>query len=198
LREPTDAELIRDSLEDPSSFEGVFRRHYQPVRRYLQARLGIDVGEELAAQTFLIAFDRRQRYDERYASARPWLFAIATNLERHQHRGVRRRRAALQREAATMASSWEIDDDRVSASAAAPQIHAALEALEERDRAALMLYAVADLSYDDVAAALGIPVGTVRSRINRARRVLRERFPELGAITSVIEDPDTERGIDHG
>jgi RNA polymerase sigma-70 factor (ECF subfamily) len=61
-----------------------------------------------------------------------------------------------------------------------------------------MLYAVADLSYDDVARALGIPVGTVKSRINRARRLLRERFPELGAITSVTEDPTSERGEDRG
>ena len=72
----TDAELIEASLRDPEAFEGVFRRHYRPQRRYLQRRLGSDVGEELGTQTFLVAFERRASYDMAYPSARPWLFAI--------------------------------------------------------------------------------------------------------------------------
>jgi DNA-directed RNA polymerase specialized sigma24 family protein len=67
LDEPSDAGAIARSLTDPVNFEVVFGRHYDAVRRYLQRRCGLDAGEELAAQTFLTAFDRRGSFDGRSA-----------------------------------------------------------------------------------------------------------------------------------
>ncbi len=184
----TDAELIEASLRDPEAFEGVFRRHYQPIRRYLQRRLGSDVGEELGAQTFLVAFERRASYDMAYPSARPWLFAIATNLLRHHARDEQRHREILQRESRLSLGVMAADDDRMIIAHTIPLVFDALASLDERDREALLLYGIADLSYEDIASVLAIPKGTVRSRIHRARRILREHLPPLKAIMIVADE----------
>ena len=194
---PTDADLITASLSEPELFEDVFRRHYQPVRAYLQRRIGADVGEELAAQTFVVAFDHRDRFDASYPSARAWLFAIATNLLRHHARDEERHRRLLMQNATKLAPrSLEHDDDRVAAALAFPALLRALSGLEPRDRDAFLLFALADLSYDEVAKALDIPIGTVRSRISRARRLVRERVPSLEAIMSVSERSEIEGSPD--
>jgi len=194
---PTDADLIAASLSEPERFEDVFRRHYQPVRAYLQRRIGIDVGEELAAQTFVVAFDHRERFDASYPSARAWLFAIATNLLRHHARDEERHQRLLMQNASKLAPPFtEHDDDRLAAVMAFPMLLQALSALEPRDREAFLLFVLADLSYDEVANALDIPTGTVRSRISRARRLMRERLPSFEAIMSVDEHADAEGSSD--
>lgn len=194
---PTDADLITASLSEPELFEDVFRRHYQPVRAYLQRRIGADVGEELAAQTFVVAFDHRDRFDASYPSARAWLFAIATNLLRHHARDEERHRRLLMQNAAKLApGSLEHDDDHMAAALVFPALLRALSGLEPRDRDAFLLFALADLSYDEVAKALDIPIGTVRSRISRARRLVRERVPSFEAIMSVNERSKIEGSPD--
>ena len=193
----TDADLIAASLSEPEVFEDVFRRHYQPVRAYLQRRIGADVGEELAAQTFVVAFDQRDRFDASYPSSRAWLFAIATNLLRHHARDEERHRRLLMQNVTKLAPRWlEHDDDRLAAALVFPALLRALSGLEPRDRDAFLLFALADLSYDEVAKALDIPIGTVRSRISRARRLVRERVPSLEAIMSVNERPKSEGSSD--
>jgi DNA-directed RNA polymerase specialized sigma24 family protein len=88
--EITDASLIAASVREPERFAVLFDRHFAAVHRYLQRRLGRDVAEELAAETFVTAFAGRLRYDGSRESARPWLFGIAANLVRHQRRTERR------------------------------------------------------------------------------------------------------------
>jgi RNA polymerase sigma factor (sigma-70 family) len=188
---PSDATAIAESLTDPARFEVVFHRHYDAVRRYLQHRCGLDAGEELAAQTFLVAFDRRSRFDGRSPSAKPWLLGIATNVLRHHRRAERTRLKAYARVPPDAAQS-DMDEDALAAAMAAPALASALAGLNHRERDVILLMAVGQLSYEEIAVALGIPVGTVRSRIHRARATLRERLPSLEAIRGVNEIPPGE------
>jgi RNA polymerase sigma factor (sigma-70 family) len=193
---PSDAQLIVESTLDPERFEVVFARHFDAIRDYLQRRAGANVGEELAAQTFLVAFDRRGTYDRSYASARAWLFAIATNLTRHHYRDEAVRLRALAR-----ARAWSVEEpaveaeSRLDAERAYPRIARALMELQAGDRDVLMLFALAELSYEEIARALSIPTGTVRSRLHRARRILREQLGPLAATHVVEDDPS---GGSHG
>ena len=127
-------------------------------------------GEDLAAETFRIAFDERARFDPRYDDARPWLYGIATNLlRRHFRRSARREDTFAPPEA-------DFTDEalgRLEARALGPALAAALRDIPSLDRDALLLHVWAELTYTEIARATGIPVGTVRSRIHRARTRLR-------------------------
>src|SRR5450759_986183 len=82
----SDAQVIAASRVEPRVFAAVFDRHYDAVHRYLARRVGSDLADDLAADTFTTAFDARRRYDTTHPDARPWLFGIATNILRHHHR----------------------------------------------------------------------------------------------------------------
>lgn len=171
-----DAAVIEHSARDPERFGVIFDRHAPYIHRYLARRLGVEVAEDLLAETFLVAFRKRDRYDLDQRNARPWLYGIATNLigqyRRDEVRQFRLRRAVL------ADSDEACHDDHVvavvTAQAARQTLIAALAELSPRDRDVLLLIAWEELTYDEVAAALGIPVGTVRSRLNRARRRARK------------------------
>lgn len=68
-----DAHVIADSLADPALFASIFDRHYDAIASYLRRRVDPYVADELAAQTFLVAFERRDRYDPHRLNAAPWL-----------------------------------------------------------------------------------------------------------------------------
>lgn len=178
-----DAAIIEASLEEPHRFEEIFDRHYETVRRYAQRAVGPDAGEEVAAQTFLEAFAHRERFDAAYSSARPWLLGIATNLIRHHARSERVHWTALRRMTVERDEEDPAAEDGLDAARAAPAIVAALATLAESDRDAFLMFALGELTYPEVAEAMGIPVGTVRSKIFRVRRVLRERLVLEGAIS---------------
>jgi RNA polymerase sigma-70 factor (ECF subfamily) len=169
----TDAALIAASAADPRAFAGVFDRHWPAIHRFCVSRAGA-AGEDLAAETFRVAFDRRDRFDPAHDDAAPWLYGIATNLIRRAFRAGARGRNAYAR-----ASPRDEDDladaalDRVEAQALGPGLAAALGTVGAADRDALLLHAWADLSYEQIAQATGVPIGTVRSRIHRARTRLR-------------------------
>jgi RNA polymerase sigma factor (sigma-70 family) len=142
--------------------------------------VGSDLAEELASETFVIAFHRRASYDGGEENARPWLFGIATNLLRRHRRTERRRLAAYAKTGVDPVVPFDpaLDaaEDRAEAEAAGPFLAEALAALRPADRDVLLLYAWADLSYPEVAKALGVPTGTVRSRLARARRQVQGLF----------------------
>jgi RNA polymerase sigma factor (sigma-70 family) len=171
----TDASLIAASLTDGSAFAAVFDRHWGAIHRWCVARAG-PAGEDLAAETFRLAFDGRARFDPRYADARPWLYGIATNLvRRHFREGARRGGTHAGVEA-------DFTDDalgRVEARALGPALAAALRTVAAGDRDALLLHAWEGLTYTEIAHATGIPVGTVRSRIHRARTQLRAHLDRI-------------------
>jgi len=182
---PTDATVIRRSLREPRAFTIVFERHFDAVHGYAARRVGPDLADEIAAETFARAFDRRRTFDLGRSDARPWLLGIATNLLHRHWRSERRRLDALGRAARPPAG------DGVSDLGA--DLVAALDELAGRDRDALLLLAFGDLSYEEIAGALCVPVGTVRSRLARARRVLRERLE----AASPVSDPQPARGPSH-
>lgn len=178
-----DSAVIAASLVDPAAFGAIFDRHYAHINRYLARRVGPALADELAAETFVIAFRSRGRYDRSAADARPWLFGIAANLARRHWRTERRRLRAYARSGIDPVGDESAEvDSRLDAAAAGPQLAAALASLSGRDREVLLLFAWADLSYEEISAALAIPVGTVRSRLSRARARIRELLAPSGQL----------------
>ena len=174
----TDAAVIEGSWAEPERFEAIFRRYFGRVHQYLAARVGGKIADDLAADVFTIAFAQRQRYDLARDCARPWLYGIATNLVGTYRRQEQRRYRALARAYAQGSSPSEEDlvAERVSAAAAGPALATALARLSSGDRDVLLLVAIAGLDNQEVAQSLGIPYGTVCSRLSRARMRLRESF----------------------
>jgi RNA polymerase sigma factor (sigma-70 family) len=173
-----DARIIADSLLDPATFAELFDRYWAELHAFCTSRTGA-AGEDIAAETFRLAFDRRDRYDQRYEDARPWLYAIAGNLLRHHFRTAQRRGRAEGR-SAVLAERPSEDEPIGSLERQwlGPQLTAALGELAQADRDALLLFAWADLDYAEIARAMEIPVGTVRSRIHRARARVRAYLTE--------------------
>jgi len=170
-----DAAVIQLSRHEPEYFTEVFRRHAPYIQRYVLRRLGQDAADDIVAETFLLAFRQRDSYDQTRPDARPWLYGIATNLiGKHRRAEIRLYRALARTGADPVTESFtDRIDDRVSASTASRRLAAALARLSAELRDTLLLVAWGDLSYEETAAALGVPVGTVRSRISRARSALR-------------------------
>ncbi len=185
---PTDAELMQRSATDPRQFAPIFERHFTTIHRYLYRRVGAPLADDLTSQTFTEAFARRQRYDVEWPVALPWLYGIASNLLRRHHRQEQRQLRAYARLGTDPLSPDELSPllDRLDAAVSGPRLAGALASLNRTDRDVLLLYAWADLSYREIGFALDVPIGTVRSRLNRARRKMRER---LG-----LSDPDA--GVD--
>ncbi|MFI0419006.1 RNA polymerase sigma factor [Spongiactinospora sp. 9N601] len=180
----SDDELIRASLTDPEAFAGLFDRYSGMLYRHVSRRLGPEPAEDLVGETFLIAFARRKHYDLSYPDARPWLFGIVTKLVSRHHRTEAARYRAMLRapvEASVESPARQVAEG-VTARATRPALAGALAALSARDRDVLLLYAWSDLSYEEVARALDIPIGTVRSRLNRARRKLRAKLGDLNPM----------------
>lgn len=170
----SDAELIARARVEPAAFAPIFDRHYATIHAYLRRRLDAAIAEELAAETFARALRAVTRYDEDRGDALPWLFGIAANLaRRHRRTEVRRLRAYARTGRDPLQDEHGDAPARLDAAAAGPRLAAALAELRADDREALLLFAWADLSYEEISLALGIPLGTVRSRLHRARHTLR-------------------------
>ncbi len=174
---PTDADLVAASLHDPERFGLLFDRHALAVHRYVAYRARSGDVDDMVSETFVTAFHTRARYDRAYDDARPWLLGIATNVLRQHRRSEGRRLSRLR--AAAHVREPELDPaESVSAAvddaAETDRVVGALGRLNERYQEVLLLAASADLTYEEIARALGVPVGTVRSRLARGRRRLRE------------------------
>ncbi|WP_330289022.1 RNA polymerase sigma factor [Streptomyces sp. NBC_00576] len=170
-----DAVLIAASLDEPERFAALFDRYAPAIHQYVARRLGHDAAEDVTADTFLTAFRIRARYDSERAGVRPWLYGIAAKLiSRHRREEVRALKLLARTGHDPVAETWtDSADDRVAAQAASRPLAKSLAKLSEGDRHVLLLFAWAEFSYQEIAEALDIPVGTVRSRLNRARRKLR-------------------------
>src|SRR5690349_5976781 len=84
-RQLDDAAVIARSVRDPDHFATIYDRYFVEIYRYLAGRLGREIADDFAAETFLVAFRKRDRFDPTLGSVRPWLYGIATNLV-GQHR----------------------------------------------------------------------------------------------------------------
>ena len=198
--EPTDAEIVVRSQSEPEAFGAIFDRHADAVFGYFARRVPRPEVPDLVAETFRLAFDARARFDPGRVRARPWLYGLATNVLRHHLRRARRERAAHLRLVPPDAVTGDEDALAASLDAAAewPAVAAALDTLADIDREALLLLAWEELSYAEIAEATGVPVGTVRSRINRARRQVRELIEATGQLPVDTNRRLPEEATDHG
>jgi RNA polymerase sigma factor (sigma-70 family) len=178
---PSDAEVIGRSQVEPEAFGVIYDRHAATLLRFLGRRAGAKVAEGLVGELFRIAFERRKAFDASRGNTLPWLYGIGSNLLLKHRRGEARRLRANARIVASSAAA----DRRASAAALDarvlfPRVAEAIEALPDDERAALLLFAWEELSYQSMAEALELPIGTVRSRLNRARARLRELLEPKG------------------
>jgi RNA polymerase sigma-70 factor (ECF subfamily) len=175
-RDGGDDGIARPSVSDLTNFDVVFECYFDDIYRFIARRLGRDLADDLTASVFVEAFAGRASFDGAMGSVRPWLFGIATNLVRRHHRTEERRLRAFARHGVDPVQSDAGDVDRVETTSEGPRLARALAGLAQRDRDVLLLYAWADMTYEEIAEALGIPVGTVRSRLARARQAMRRRL----------------------
>jgi RNA polymerase sigma factor (sigma-70 family) len=182
---PSDAAAIARSRNDAQAFSTIVDRHFAVIHRYLARRIGGDRADDLAAQAFAVAFRRRGDFDAGAESARPWLFGIATNVLRNDLRAERRMLAAIARldrgGEDDLAEEVERSVARAQAASEVAQIAGAIAALDPDQRDVLLLHAWGELSQGEIAAALAIPVGTVYSRLSRARASLQRASSDIQA-----------------
>ncbi|MGO4487543.1 RNA polymerase sigma factor [Microbacterium sp. 2RAF4] len=169
----TDSEIIQRSLQQPAAFAELFDRHARAINAFATYRIGRHGAEDVLSETFLVAFRRRADFDTDVESAAPWLLGIASRLIR-RHRALE---AKHWRSFAASISQQEhsslggLDDamSRVDAEREVQSLRTRIAALAPKDRETLLLYAWEGLTYEEIAVALAVPVGTVRSRLNRVR-----------------------------
>jgi RNA polymerase sigma-70 factor (ECF subfamily) len=177
MGQATDAELWARAVDgEPDAFGVLFERHARSVYNNLFRRTADwSSAEDLTSVVFLEAWRRRNEIRLERDLALPWLLGVATNVLRNRRRSQWRHRAALERlprertEDFTDAAAGRIDDERRMRGAMR-----VVAKLPKREQDVLALCVWGDLSYEDAAPALGVPVGTVRSRLSRARGRLRE------------------------
>lgn len=198
----TDADVIACSLRSPASFGELFDRHATTMFRYFVRRVGPHDADTLLGELFRIAFEKRASFDTDRAQARPWLYGIASNLlARHQQAEARRLKATagLVNRSVAASDPYSEIDARLDASKLWADVAAAIVTLPKEERDTLLLFAWEGMPYDQIAAALEVPVGTVRSRLNRARRRIREL---VGASeeeqATVTLRPDRVLPVDEG
>jgi RNA polymerase sigma factor (sigma-70 family) len=178
-----DGAVIEASLHDPELFAELFSRHAPRIHRYAMRRLGADAADDVVADTFLAAFQQRDRYRRDQQDASPWLYGIATHLiSRHRRVEVRQYRALARSGIDPLTEPFTDEvDARVSADDVSRRLAAALASLPAAHLDVLLLVGWEDLSYEQAADALGVPVGTVRSRVSRGRAALRRALGEHAA-----------------
>src|SRR5262245_37672066 len=178
---PSDAEVIGRSLSEPEAFGLIYDRHAATLLRFLGRRAGSKVAEGLVGELFRVAFERRKAFDASRSSALPWLYGIGSKLLLKHRRGdARRPRASARMAADPKAADRRAGAAAIEARVLLPRVANAIETLPDDERETLLLFAWEELSYDSVAEALELPIGTVRSRLNRARRCLRELLEPRG------------------
>jgi RNA polymerase sigma-70 factor (ECF subfamily) len=189
----TDAEILSDSVIHPEQFEVVFERHFESVVRFAAGRVGMAHAGDVAGEVFERAFNLRHRFDTSRPTALPWLFGIATNVCR-EHLRRTARRAKASRRAVNVADrgagsfEWEAAE-RIDALVRRDDLVAALISLSEDEYAVLTLVALGGHTYQEVADHLRIPIGTVRSRLARAKRKVRELLEPDRSIPADTRSP---------
>lgn len=182
---PTDRELWdRAAAGEADCFGTLFDRHAGRVHAYLRARLGPDgEAQDLVSVVFLEAWRARRRVRLHEESALPWLLGVAHRVVLRRHRSVRRHRAALARLPHDAHEPDPADEvaHRLDDLRRLDAVRSAYERLRPADQEVLTLCVVGGLDYASAAVAMGVPVGTVRSRLSRAR----------ARLASLVDDPTT-------
>jgi RNA polymerase sigma factor (sigma-70 family) len=188
---------VRASLEDPQAFEAAFTANFQPVHRFLARRVGSALADDLAAETFAVAFRRRESFDPSVGDPRAWLFGITNNLLRAHWREQQHLLALEARIAGEPGPPATESNDKALERWVAPRLARALSLLSQDQRDVLLLHAWADLSSEDIASALGVPAGTIRSRLSRARAELRDYLGDFDFDQWLFDEKDAPTLEDH-
>ncbi|MFG0334622.1 MAG: RNA polymerase sigma factor [Maioricimonas sp. JB049] len=177
----TDAQIIARSLSQTHEFGKIFERHFEAIFRFCARRIGVQEARDAASEVFERAFRLRHRFDLTRESCLPWLYGISTNVVGDRLRKSKRRRRLFRQVVRDATATFDSDsvDNRVLMESVGDQIERALSTLSKRDRDTFLLFALKELTYEEIAYAQGVPLGTVGSRINRARRKLAEQIPDL-------------------
>lgn len=178
----SDSDVIAASLVNPSEFGLIYERYYDTIYTYVARRVGEPDSADITAEVFARAFEKRVRYDMERDRCAPWLYGIARNTSGDRFRWMKYRR----RRYLFPDSEVPLEEEatpRLAAQSTAADLHKAVDSLSVNDRDALLLHAVEGLSYQEVAVVVGVPKGTVGSRINRARRLVCEAIPDLAQRT---------------
>jgi RNA polymerase sigma factor (sigma-70 family) len=187
----TDADMIGRSRADPELFAAIFDRHAAEIHRYAARRLDQQSAADVVSDVFLAAFRNRERYDPARADARPWLYGITTKVISQQLRADGRRSRLSAAIPVAPPAEFPVDEisDRIDAAQLRPRLLAILAGLSPADRELVLLVAWADLTYEQVAEALGLPIGTVRSRLHRVRARVRGLIGPIGPDAPAHEEP---------
>ncbi len=149
-----------------------FDQHGRRILLYLARRTDLQSAEDILGETFVTALVRWDSFDPDRQEPLPWLFGIASNLLHRHWRSQRRAERAMSR----IAIPGRLEDDageRLDARRAVQAVVRELDRMRPAVRETVLLHAWAELTYEQIAEATGVPVGTVRSRLNRARAALR-------------------------
>jgi RNA polymerase sigma factor (sigma-70 family) len=174
----SDAELLRSFGGSACAFREFYDRHVRDVRRFLRAQVGDDLADDLTAETFVVVLRRAHEYRATATTARAWLLGIAANLARRNRRTDTRRTRLASRLAPPRVGAEDRSFDRIDMGEDRAPLRDALSRLATGEREVLLLIALGELSYEEVAAVLGVRVGTVRSRLHRARLQMRVALEE--------------------
>jgi RNA polymerase sigma-70 factor (ECF subfamily) len=189
------SEAVVASIEHPHRFETVFDHYHRAIYEYLARAVGAERADEYAGDVFVAAFAARSRYEPALGSVRAWLFGIAANIRHTRARSDWRGRRAWQRlggEREAEEGGFETAEERLDYGRALDRVSELLHQLSDTDRDVLVLFAWNELTYPEIAQALGIEVGTVRSRLSRARARLRELLRASGEVLGERGSPDDE------
>ena len=189
-----DGEIIERSLTQHARFAELYDRHQRVIYRYVARRIGVIAAEDVASETFLVAFAKRSTF-RGGEDARPWLLGIATVLtQKFARQEARAWRGMIASDMARVdTDEIENADSRLDAAGFSRRLGRALARLPAGDRDALLLHTFGDLDYVGVSEALGIPVGTVRSRLHRVRQKLRL---DIQKTSTQEEEKEVERVFD--
>jgi RNA polymerase sigma-70 factor (ECF subfamily) len=179
------SEAVVASVEHPHRFEAVFEQYHRTIHEYLARAVGRDAADESAGDVFVAAFSGRVRYDPELGSVRAWLFGIATNIRRTRARSHARGRRAWGRVGAERDADdggFEVVEEGLDYGRRLAWVAEFMRDLSDTDRDVLVLYAWGGLTYPEIAHALGVELGTVRSRLARARGHLRELLAANGEV----------------
>ncbi|MFI8529543.1 RNA polymerase sigma factor [Streptomyces aquilus] len=167
--------VVRCQLGEREAFRELVARWHPPLWRYVRGMVGsAHLADDLAQEAWVAVVRGlpRLRQPERFA---PWLFTIARRTVTDHLRHTYRTRETAMEEAATV-----VADDDLDTVLTTMQIEAGLDALPPLEREVLILHHLEDLSLASCAQVLGVPAGTVKSRLHRARRLLRDHLAEKG------------------
>lgn len=197
--EPASDGLIERCLRgDQLAWEAIVRQHWRKVFNVAYKFVGRhDAAEDLTQDIFLKIFKSLDTFDRR-ANFQTWLISVSRNLCIDHYRSVRKERETIDRQV-TSDDLMPIAPDRPADAVLeqrdlAALLRQGLEKLPETLRTAVLLRDLQELSYQEIADRLGLPEGTVKSRINRGRRELARQVRRLQAAQSRVADPARQGG----